>query len=271
MNIQLKINSLSHEQAFQITKTLRDKLGVTCRKCESKSHYWCESIQMYQCRNCNFRTSLKNGTAMQSSKLSIKAWLMAIYYIAKSAKSITAMRMQDLLEIGSYETAHRLMHKIRNSMSQREIESVSEFLDGYFQTIHNVGSREKIKKGMCNYILLRNYRDENGKYQVSMISVPDLQKYKPNRNSAISMARSHDWNREIVESKAVIHKDELSYWHRIFLRNLRRNIDGIHHGVLPKYRQQYIDEFCFRTNMRMSKKNVFEELLTRVLLKPWWA
>lgn len=271
MNLPLEINKLNLEQSAILTKSLRDTIGVVCKKCDSAGQYWCESIQMYQCPKCNFRTSLKNGTAMQSSKLSIKTWLLAIYYIAKSAKSITATRMQELLGIGSYETAHRLMHKIRNSMSQREIEVICGYLESYIKTSFEVGAREKKKKGMCNYILLRNFRDENGRYQISIVSTPDLQLYKPNKNSEVSMARSHPWNPTITESKTNTAPTDLSHWQRIFLRNLKRNIDGIHHGVLPKYRQQYIDEFCFRTNMRMAKKNVFEELLIRILLKPWWA
>jgi transposase-like protein len=271
MNNLLTINKMSDAHSSDFIKNIRDSIGVACTKCGSKEVYWLNSKQMYQCKCCEFRMSIKHGTVMQSSKLSIKTWLLAIYYISRSAKSITAIKMQELLGLGCYETALRLMHKIRNCMSQSEIETISEGLDEYIRTKFNVSSRSKKKKKEPADLLIKNQRDENGKYRISLIYIPDLQKHKPNRNSKVSMARSHPWDSAVGYRKEFTPYKELSYWQRIFLTNTERNINGIHHGVSDKYRQGYVDEFCFRTNMRMAKKNIFEELLVRVLTKVWWA
>jgi len=50
-------------------KEVRDKAGVTCKCCGSSEHYWLNSKEMYQCKRCKFRTSLRNGTVMQASNL----------------------------------------------------------------------------------------------------------------------------------------------------------------------------------------------------------
>jgi transposase-like protein len=271
MDNQLIVNRMSNAQCFDFVKNMRDTHGVTCTKCESREIYWLNSKQMYQCKCCDFRMSLKQGTVMQSSKLSIKAWLLAIYYIARSKKSIPAIRMQELLELGCYETAHRLMHKIRNCMSQSEIEKISDNLDDYVRTKFRVSVRTKKKRNESKDMLIKNYRDENGKYKISLIYVSDLQKWKPDKNSKLCMARSHPWDRTLCFKKEYSAYKDLNYWQKIFLTNTERNINGIHHGVSEKYRQGYLDEYCFKTNLRMSKKNVFEELLMRVLTKVWWA
>ena len=271
MDNLLTIKKMSKAQSCDFVKNMRDEIGVICVKCDSKEVYWLNSKQMYQCKCCEFRMSLKHGTVMQSSKLSIKTWLLAIYYVARSAKSITALKMQELLDLGCYETAHRLMHKLRNCMSQSELETISEGLDEYILTEFGVTVRSTEKDREPKDMLIKNWKDENGKYRISMIYVPDLQKWKPNKNSKVSMARSHPWDVALCYRKEYSRYEDLSYWKHIFLTNIERNINGIHHGVAKKYRQGYIDEFCFRTNARMAKKNIFKELLTRVLTRVWWA
>ena len=53
-------------------KEIRDKEGVTCRKCRGKDNYWQATIEQYQCKACKTRTTLRSGTVMQASKLSFR-------------------------------------------------------------------------------------------------------------------------------------------------------------------------------------------------------
>lgn len=51
----------------------RGEIEITCKKCGGTNHYWLGSKNMWQCKNndCRFRTSLKSGTVMENSKLSV--------------------------------------------------------------------------------------------------------------------------------------------------------------------------------------------------------
>ena len=48
--------------------------------------------------------------------------------------------------------------------------------------------------------------------------------------------------------------------HRVF-SNLKTWLLGTHHGVEPKYRQAYLDEFVFRFNRRQTPMAAFQTLL----------
>ena len=50
-------------------KEQRDKEGVVCKRCGGTSHYWLQGKWSYECKGCRFRTSLRSGTIMESSKL----------------------------------------------------------------------------------------------------------------------------------------------------------------------------------------------------------
>ena len=40
-------------------KQIREKAGITCKKCGNRNHYWLASKWQWQCISCNFRTTLK--------------------------------------------------------------------------------------------------------------------------------------------------------------------------------------------------------------------
>jgi transcription initiation factor IIE alpha subunit len=46
-------------------RLLREKEGITCKKCKHREHYWQSSIGMWECKKCHYRTSLRTGTVME--------------------------------------------------------------------------------------------------------------------------------------------------------------------------------------------------------------
>jgi hypothetical protein len=63
---------------------------------------------------------------------------------------------------------------------------------------------------------------------------------------------------------------EIKSWIRQHLDNLEKNIKGIHHGVSEKYRQLYLDEFSYRTNLSMAGIDMFKDLTMRAMIEVWW-
>lgn len=47
-------------------KKERDEIGVVCKECGHRQHYWIKSRWSYECKNCRSRTSLRSGTIMQT-------------------------------------------------------------------------------------------------------------------------------------------------------------------------------------------------------------
>jgi len=52
-------------------KEKRIKEGVICKRCACSDQYWFHSKNKFQCKGCDIRTSLKSGTVMEKSNLSL--------------------------------------------------------------------------------------------------------------------------------------------------------------------------------------------------------
>ena len=102
-------------------KEHRDRIGVICPKCRCKHHYWLSgSVQMYQCKCCGYRQSLKANTVMHHSRLSFRYWFIAIWLIANTKNAFSAAEIQRQLGHRYYRPIFNMMHKIRSVMGQAE-------------------------------------------------------------------------------------------------------------------------------------------------------
>ena len=85
--------------------------GFVVKNCGSHEHYWLNSKQMYQCKSCSFRTSLRSGTIMEASKLPFRYWFVAIWLMGCSKKGSSACNVQRQLNHKRYEPIWAMMHK----------------------------------------------------------------------------------------------------------------------------------------------------------------
>ncbi|MEN7547400.1 transposase, partial [Rapidithrix thailandica] len=58
-------NYNSEQACREKFKAVREKAGITCKGCGGHAHYWLKGKQMWQCKFCSFRTSLRSGTLME--------------------------------------------------------------------------------------------------------------------------------------------------------------------------------------------------------------
>ncbi|MBD0405298.1 transposase [Flammeovirga sp. EKP202] len=47
-------------------KLIREKEGITCKKCDCNKHYCLKGIKQWQCSSCNFRTTLPHCSWCQA-------------------------------------------------------------------------------------------------------------------------------------------------------------------------------------------------------------
>jgi transposase-like protein len=267
---------LTIEKLFSEEETLsdfvrkeREKKGIICPRCSCREHYYVKTIKQFTCKGCKRRTTLRSGTVMQSSKLPYKIWFQAFWYIAQSRKGISSKQMQRYLGIKRYRTVFELMHKIRNMMSQSELDRLSASIEGFVQSKLEMNIRDA-EPGDKHQILIRNEKDDRDNYKISILAGADMNCWRPSRNARVSLARSHSWGLADIAKAEVVKADELSGWMQTHYSNLLKSIDGIYHGVSRKYRQLYLDEFSFKTNASMMKKDIFAELISCSLLRVWW-
>lgn len=139
-------------------KEIREKQGVVCKECKAKDDYWwLKSKELYECKKCGFRMSIKSGTVMENSKLPYQYWFIAFHLMTSTKKTISALEMQRQLGHDYYECIWAMMHKIRLVMGKRDdlyqLSDESEIDESYFSTKYIfekdefTGRQEQLKRG----------------------------------------------------------------------------------------------------------------------------
>jgi hypothetical protein len=90
-----------------------------CQRCGSRKH-WALSSGLRRCQDCRFKNSVKAGTIFESSRLPLKMWFYAIWWITAQKTGVSALDLQKDVGLGSYRSAWLLLHKIRNVMASAD-------------------------------------------------------------------------------------------------------------------------------------------------------
>ena len=77
--------------------------GVKCNRCQNTNHYWKSGVEQWQCKSCGFRTTIKSGTVMESSKMSFQSWFIAMHLLTSTKKSFSAKEIQRQIGHNRYE------------------------------------------------------------------------------------------------------------------------------------------------------------------------
>ena len=113
----------------QILRCIREQKGVICKKCGSVENYWKKDKKSFECKECNYRTSLKNGTIIEHSNLPLKYWLSTIAYLNIIGKKISALELQKELGHKRYEPIWFMLKKIKNiSEADNFLNKISDYI-----------------------------------------------------------------------------------------------------------------------------------------------
>lgn len=278
----------------------REQEGVQCRKCASTHHYWLQAKWQWQCSSCDFRTTLRSGSIMEGSKVSVRTWYLAMAFMSFSKKTISAAELQRQLNHPKYDTVWRLMHKIREGMGKRDalyqLEGEVEFDEGYFETA--TSKTVKLKRGrgsqkqtqvavMAESTWLENLETNKKSKQCRYFKMKVIDGHQAeNINSVIE--NSFDEKSIVFSDKSTSYVNISDYvethiteksdhqttkntlkWAHIAISNAKRTLLGIFHKIKGKYLQNYLNEFCYKLNRRYFGNQLFERL-TLAMAKSYW-
>ena len=74
------------------------------------------SDELLRCRSCRGRTSVTAGTIFQDTRKPLRTWFLAMWFITSQKNGVSALGLQRVLGLGSYETAWTWLHKLRRAM-----------------------------------------------------------------------------------------------------------------------------------------------------------
>ena len=92
---------------------LRWRDGFACPDC-GHAGGWRLGDGRYECGGCHRRTSVMAGTIFDRTRTPLTVWFTACWLFATQKDGISALSLQRALEIGSYQTAWAMLHRLRS-------------------------------------------------------------------------------------------------------------------------------------------------------------
>jgi len=245
--------------------------GFRCPRCGGAKSWPLGSV-WWRCANCRCEVSMTAGTIFQDTHTPLTLWFRAMWWVTAQKNGVSALGLQRVLGLGSYQTAWAWLHKLRRAMVRpgRErlagtVEVDETFLGGLEE---GVRGRETEKKAL---IVVAAQEERRGVGRIRLRRIPDA--------SAGSLI---PFIEDSVEPGSVIHTDgwlgyepleKTGYQHAVtYLRGreespselmprvhlvvslLKRWLIGTHQGAVShKHLDYYLDEFTFRFNRRRSR------------------
>jgi transposase-like protein len=264
--------------------------GFRCPGCASEKG-WRLDHGAWACSGCARKVSVTAGTVFDRSRIPLADWFTAIWYMTNQKYGISALGLQRLLGLGSYQTAWTMLRKLRSAMVRpaRErligtIEVDETYVGGIEQGKRGRGAERKFivaiaielvdPKGFGR-VRLRRVDD------VSSASLTAFVQYAVEPGSEV---RTDAWKGYNGLSKQNYHHHAVSLSatgdpahvampgvHTV-ASLLKRWLLGTHQGsVTAAHLDAYLDEFAFRFNRRKSRRRgmLFYRLLENAaVMKP---
>jgi len=104
---------------WKAVRRLRWPRGFRCPRCAHGRSYPIVERRLEQCQRCRYQASMTAGTLFHKTRVPLRIWFLAIFFVARHKQGISALQLQRDTGLGSYETAWTLLHKVRSSLWHR--------------------------------------------------------------------------------------------------------------------------------------------------------
>ena len=261
----------SDEQAcYEYLFQLRWPQGFICPKCRHTS-YWQSARGLFICTRCEHHQSLTAGTILHSTKKPLTVWFKALWWFTTRKSGVNAINLQDLLGLGSYNTAWRWLQKLRSCTicEGREKLSGSVEADEFYLGGRRSGKRGRGAEHKCAVAVAVERKGRKlGRLRLQVIedcSAGELIPFAHANVGSGSTITTDGWSgysalkclgyghRQVLQTKT---KDKNSVLPGVHLiaSLIKRLMLGTFQGRFEKkYLQRYLDEYVFRFNRRTTK------------------
>jgi hypothetical protein len=108
--------SFATEEACRAYLTrLRWPEGFRCPRC-GFGKAWPVRGVLLECGGCGCQTSVTAGTIFQDTRTPLPVWFRAMWWMTTQKNGASALGLQRVLGLKSYETAWAWLHKLRRAM-----------------------------------------------------------------------------------------------------------------------------------------------------------
>lgn len=285
----------SEDACLDFVERLRWPHGFACPACGVQAEPYRASRLRLMCRSCGHQTSVTTGTIFEKTRTPMRVWLAAAWYATNQKLGVSALGLQRVLGLGSYQTAWTMLHRFRRAMVRPEREKLHglvEVDETYLAIKDKLPPTSKKKR--------KSHTDR-------VIVVIAVEIHEPKGFGRIRLQRVKDASAasvipfiaESLDAAAIVRSDgsaaylglkELGYGHerKVMLGAedpahvsmpgvhrvaslLKRWLLGTHQGAVQSEQLDfYLDEFVFRFNRRSSGSRgmLFYRLMEQAVRTP---
>lgn len=280
------------EARFGTEQACRDYLfslrwpgGFVCPRCGGNLA-WPVGKVLFQCAGCDYQVSVTAGTIFQATRKPLTMWFRAAWWVTSQKNGASALGVQRILGLGSYQTAWTWLHKLRRAMVRPgrdrltgRVEVDETYVGGPEEGTPGRAAREKA------LVVIAAQEDGRRIGRIRMRRIMDA-----------SSKSLHGFIDESIEPGSVVHTDgwqgyaglePKGYRHDVtvlkgrkesalellprvhwVVSSLKRWLLGTHQGAVSReHLDYYLDEFTFRFNRRDSRSRgkLFYRLLQQAV------
>lgn len=265
---------------------LRWPTGFVCPRCAATSS-WPATRGRFVCRSCRHQTSVTAGTIFENTRKPLTLWFRAIWYVTSQKNGASAANIQQVLGLGSYQTAWTWLHKLRRAMvrpGRDKLNGIVE-VDETFVGGGDPKGGTWIEQKAVVVVAAEEDGTRIGRIRLATVPSPtrkNLHQFVKNSIEPGNVVHTDGW-------RAYIGIDKLGYEHKRTVLTgkkeknaaskllprvhrvaslLKRWLLGTHQGaVSADHLDYYLDEFTFRFNRRTSRSRgkLFYRLLQQAV------
>ncbi|WP_316679642.1 IS1595 family transposase [Ralstonia chuxiongensis] len=267
----------TEEACLSYLEGLRWPQGFVCPDCGVAAEPYRSSRTRLMCRSCGHQTTVTAGTIFDKTRTSLRVWLAGAWYLTNQKQGVSALGLQRVLGLGSYQTAWTMLHRFRRAMVRPDRERLKgcvEVDETYLAItdreapISAVNRKNRTSKVLVilavemlqpkgfGRIRLQRIQNDGAECVIPFVQAsiePGAQVRTDGSAAYRTLSKlGYEHQRNVMLGAEVPAHVSMAGVHRV-ASLVKRWILGTHHGsVQPEHLDAYLDEFVFRFNRRTS-------------------
>ena len=261
--------------------------GFRCPCCECPQHWVVGhgARKLFQCQACRHQASLTSGSLFEHTKLPLRIWFLALYFISQAKTGLSALALKRHLGV-SYPTAWALHHKINRAMAAREatptlageVQIDDAYLGGeYPGGKPGRGSENKVAfvaavslddKGNPRYIKLQRVKGftcASIQAWAQAALTPGCRVASDGLACFAAVTQAGCIHNPVVVAGRLPRDLPQFKWVNTVLGNLKTSLHGTYHSLgWDKHADSYIAAFAYRFNRRFDLRGLLARLVVDV-------
>ena len=225
----------------------------------------------YRCKDCHQHFSVRIGTVLESSRVSLQKWAIAIYLHLTSLKGVSSMKLHRDLGV-TQKTAWFMLQRIRAAFDNDDeppmsgpVEVDEAYFGGLRKNMSNAKRKEQTGRGTVGKTAVVGVKDrDTGRVRAEVVDFVDGETLKgfirehttPGAtvytDDAAAYKGMREFFHETVNHSAAEYVRGMAHTNGMesFWAALRRAYQGVYHKISPKHLERYARDFAGRHGIR---------------------